>query len=334
MINQVSLFALALCLLFSFSKTARASPFDTSFEGSLITPDDVAGATLIFSESTQQASLELTGLQYWPDELDSPAFLPPLTLTGPFTYNPAQNTFSIELEWNGDLLALNENKLHVKQGQCRTTGNGLTFFPASNSLNGPVQLAAIFFYEGFGEKIEPFDSGYTLDLNAPNPNPTPTPIPNPEYADSTIVFSNLNSTHWEHSEGFPPFLQAPIFDEEFGLALYVSDPNATFGYWQTRKQLNSLPAGRYSLIIHLLADPTNIDGRYPEMRIRVFQGDNSLSKMSVFAQVTPETETPSYIEVVWQSDGVSPWRVAIDLLSFVPDYEGGYSVFSVTNNRI
>jgi hypothetical protein len=332
--NLIGILALG-CTTLLAATVADAAPHNTSFTGGILTEDGNGGATLFLNESNQQASLELVGFPYWPGESDYIFYLPTVTLNGSYTYDSAQEKIFFEVQWDGDALALNDSNLHMRQARCRTSSQGLTFNPNTNSVSGPVDMAGKFHYDGYGDIDESYSSGQTLQLDAPDPTPIPTPTPVPASSDSNFVFSHLDGSQWEQSVGYPALFDAPIFsDDDLGLGLYVNDPTRTFGYWQTINQLYPLPAGRYSLKIFISPDPSSISGRYPEMRIRVFQGDNSLSKMAVFAQVSTDTAVPPYIEVVWNSDGVSPWRVAIDMLSFVPDYDGGYLITNITNDEI
>lgn len=322
-------------MLLAVSSTLFANPHDKTYTGRMITDEGDAGVVLTLDESTGQASMDLVGFPYWPDDNDYPFYLPLVTLTGAYSYDSNQESISFNLQWDGTAHAINDSDLTVRRVSCRTASGNLNFQTGINYITGPVEMAGKFHHPEVGDRNEPYTSGFTLEVDAPDSAVTPTPTPIPASSDSNFVFSHLDGTQWEQSVGYPALFDAPIFsDDELGLGLYVNDPTRTFGYWQTINQLDALPAGRYSLKIFISPDPSSISGRYPEMRIRVFQGDNSLSKMAVFAQVSTDTAVPPYVEVVWNSDGVSPWRVAIDILSFVPDYDGGYLITAITNDEI
>lgn len=155
----------------------------------------------------------------------------------------------------------------------------------------------------------------------------------PGSSDTRKVFAHLERTQWETSGNNNGLLKPAIYTVLNGLGLIVDDPAESFGYWQTKEAFPPLEAGLYRLRAHLLSVREE-DTRFPELRIRVFRANNTRSDMVVYAQTQPNTGMPEYVDVIWQSDGVSSWRVSFDLLSFVPTQGGGYLISEITNEKI
>ncbi|MCB2155327.1 VCBS repeat-containing protein [bacterium] len=155
---------------------------------------------------------------------------------------------------------------------------------------------------------------------------TPAPTPTTPSNDPAIVLANLNSTQWQ--TGSLSLFTAPDFSESAeGLGLSIaSNPDGTFGAWYTREPLDPLPAGRYLIRAHI-AESAHVDSRrHPEVRLRVYHATNERSVMSVAPEIVSGQGLSDVVEVIWQSDGISQWRVALDLLSFASDLEGGFTV--------
>lgn len=166
----------------------------------------------------------------------------------------------------------------------------------------------------------------------PSPTPSPTPVATPS-SDPSVVFANQNSTQWETASISPPFT-APSFASNGGLVITTNDPANGFGFWQTRNLLTAPAAGRYRVRITLAGTSIAAGKRHPEIRARVFRGDNRLSCMGLVAETTSGQGYLSPIDIDWTSDGTTPWRVAIDMLSFASDVAGGVTVSSITNTPI
>lgn len=142
----------------------------------------------------------------------------------------------------------------------------------------------------------------------------------------------LDAAHWSASsiDGFDP----PAFSTTGGLRIAIAfAPGNTFGFWQTAP-LDPPVKGQNKLTLALTPTDTGAGKRHPELRVRVLREDNTMSSMCLVAQTSADQAMPSTASVSWESDGMSRFRVAIDLLSFAADQEGGYLVTSVSNRRV
>lgn len=145
---------------------------------------------------------------------------------------------------------------------------------------------------------------------------------------SPSSFSDLSTSTWEF--GTAPGFSTPGASAGSALVLSVNDPSNTFGYWQT-KELSSLAEGKYRIRFQL--DPGSIPGgtRRPEVRARVFRADNRVSAMSVAAETGAGVGyANSFVDVIWYSDGASPWRMATDILAFGSDIRGSVRVTGIS----
>lgn len=167
---------------------------------------------------------------------------------------------------------------------------------------------------------------FTIATTGPTPTPSPTPVPTPSN-DPAVVFANLTEQHWAPF-AIPAFFRAPEFSSADGLGYTITTGAPAFGWWETRESLTPLPAGLYLLTLQL-ATPTIVEGtRQPEVRVRLFNADNSFTAMAVTAQSGDRT-VRNMVEVPFRSDGTSPFRLAVDLLVSAPDQAGGATITSI-----
>jgi hypothetical protein len=129
-----------------------------------------------------------------------------------------------------------------------------------------------------------------------------------------------------------PFFRAPEFSATGGLGLSrpaaLAPTEPVFGFWQTN-MLDPLPQGTYRLRFHLALDPLPQGAFHPELRIRAFRSDNARSSMAVAAHLEEDRPLPPSVDVLWTSDGITPWRVAVDMISVIPGQASGYRVTSI-----
>jgi hypothetical protein len=318
------LLAMAFALLLPVMPV-QADYTDYIYTETVTTPFGEFDIILSFNSTTDKITLQINGLEVDHDSLPFNFTLPDITMEGDYTVDPASENLTFDVCWDGREEVPDVSGFYVTGLCVATVDDGLAYNPDSNTFEGDIRLTIELKYETIiGSWTEEIPYTYPVSLEGPA-----LPSSNPDF-----VFQNLNEGQWEYSEGYPALFDAPVFDDQLGLELYVSDPNRTFGYWQTKSMLNAPAAGRQAIRIYLTPSNPAGTGRFPELRIRVFKGDNSESKMAIFAQTTPTTNVPEFIEVVWESDGVTPWRLAIDLLSFVPDYAGGYIITDITNTPL
>lgn len=170
-------------------------------------------------------------------------------------------------------------------------------------------------------------------INTPTPTvtPTPTPVGTPDTtpsSDSAVVLSNLNATNWE------PVTVAGVFDapglnsDGSGLTLTVEGGSTnTFGSWATTELLDPIPAGLYELEIDITTIGSMGTNRVPDLRVRVLDetalSQNFVSEAALLGQPLPAT-----VRVPFRSKG-TPWRIAIDLLSFTPEQTGGFEITGI-----
>lgn len=118
----------------------------------------------------------------------------------------------------------------------------------------------------------------------------------------------------------------------------------SFSTWQNATPFDPLPAGVYSLKVYITdgfyGSP---DLRPPDFRVRV-HGPEALSNsmQSEAAPLPPpwsEYESGNYpdgynIEVLWRSDGETPWYVSIDAMAFTARDSAHAFIYRVTNEKI
>ncbi|CAN5413655.1 hypothetical protein BH09SUM1_BH09SUM1_28400 [soil metagenome] len=152
--------------------------------------------------------------------------------------------------------------------------------------------------------------------------------------DRIVALSVLKAAHWEKFQ-IEPFYDAPDFDDANGLKLSLAtNPAVTFGAWQTAP-LDAAPVGKWKLRFFVTQNRNAAD-RLPELRIRAFRADNTKNSIGGAADVgalPTSSGYPAYVEVPWTSDGVSQWRVAIDMIAADPGMRGGFTISNITMYR-
>ncbi len=140
---------------------------------------------------------------------------------------------------------------------------------------------------------------------------------------------DLNESSWEPWPQIFPFQQAILTDPLDGLKLAIREitPKQFFAFYQTRDSFPPLTEGLHLIRVHL--EPDTAPGfLLPDIRCRVFHADNSISFFSLFTEASGDS-LPTVIEVPYLSDGVSPFRVALDILAFDSRMLGGWTVTAI-----
>jgi hypothetical protein len=152
----------------------------------------------------------------------------------------------------------------------------------------------------------------------------------PAGLDSAQVLASLDLENWE--AGATDVYDPPVFLADAGTLTYGVPVGTTgaFGFWNTKEPLNPLEAGRYEITIDLqyqVPDGQNA----PAIRLRVFEIDHGTNWMTEVVDTPTRLDPlPASITTVWESDGETPWQVAIDLLAFGENIAGTVTITSVT----
>lgn len=128
-----------------------------------------------------------------------------------------------------------------------------------------------------------------------------------------------------------PFLAATAGNLHLEVPLNDSLPR--FGYLETRESLAPLPPGGYIINFRTFSGGTT-------MRLRVSTEDGLYQSMASVAKgryapaskdpLHPDESGGSHVELMWRSDGVTPWRIAVDQLAFMPGEYGKILVSDIT----
>ncbi len=153
-------------------------------------------------------------------------------------------------------------------------------------------------------------------------------------SDSINPYVVLEETHPEHwvLGTVPGVFEAPVkIDEPLGLRIIDSDPSNTFGFLETKEALLPLPKGLYKIYLwpaSYAGTPEEKGKTLPDIRFRVFS--NPLDQQ-VGTQAISSGDEISYepMSVYWESDGETPWKVALDLLSFDANRARGVYFFDI-----
>jgi hypothetical protein len=131
---------------------------------------------------------------------------------------------------------------------------------------------------------------------------------------------------WERSDAIDGF-SLPGFGTREGLELSSAAAGVdVFGYWQTRLALDPLPAGRYR--IRAKVRPTEGGSpEFAELRLRAFTEAPYRTAMTVSDHFALGNRRN--MSVFFDSDGVSPWRLAIDLLDVEATRGGALRIESI-----
>ena len=148
------------------------------------------------------------------------------------------------------------------------------------------------------------------------------------------VLSGLTLVNWESVAPSTVFA-APEFiggDGNFlGIRLPQELPaNGVFGMWQTREALAPLPAGTYRIQANVEFDTP--EGKFaPGLRLRSFEEGHLINTLTETVDWANRTKSmPGSVSTYFESDGQTPWYVAIDLVSFDDEHGGGFRVTGVT----
>lgn len=141
-----------------------------------------------------------------------------------------------------------------------------------------------------------------------------------------FILTDLNETHWEPCIQVPPYDAIYLLDAPEGLSFLIVAPPGTgnYGYYQTRVSMPPLSAGAHVLRVHLA--PIRVpDHLLPDIRVRVFNADNSISYATLMTEASGRTHC-SVLEVPFMSDGVSDFRIAVDLIALDKRMSGGWTI--------
>ncbi len=159
-----------------------------------------------------------------------------------------------------------------------------------------------------------------------SPTPTPSPTPTGPSSDPETAFTNLTPQHWEFSGAIDPFdASDPVTDG--GLGFTLLEPANTFCFWQTSALLDPLPEGVHRLEFSINASISEGE-TFPEFRTRILT--ESPQEALTFVTSDFSIDSSKSVTVLWKSDGVTPWRVALDLISFDAGNGGSIVVDRVT----
>lgn len=145
-------------------------------------------------------------------------------------------------------------------------------------------------------------------------------------AQMNYILNDLNESSWETRTQVDPYDPVRLLDVPEGLSFTIVAPPLTgnFGYYQTRASMAPLAQGVHVLRVHLT--PLRIYSHLlPDIRIRVFNADNSISYFALMTESSGRTHAPVF-DVPFMSDGVSDFRIAIDLLALDKRMNGGWIV--------
>lgn len=147
------------------------------------------------------------------------------------------------------------------------------------------------------------------------------------------LFVALDESHW--SRLTTNAFQAPLLTaNEAGLGLFVQQPDAgTFGGWQS-VAVDPPCAGTYRLTVSLSPMQGEPGTYIPETRVRVLRTDNQFTAMGLAAQTVLTDPYPTEIQVLWNSDGKTPVRIAIDQIAFLQKTDGGVTITGMRNERL
>ncbi len=142
----------------------------------------------------------------------------------------------------------------------------------------------------------------------------------------SAALADLNGTSWEPWPQILPFQASTLTDTEEGIRFDINTdpPKQFFAFYQSRESFPPLPPGLHVLRLHIQhhREPGFL---VPDVRCRVFHADNSIAYFTLCTEI-PGGILPTVVDVPFLSDGVSPFRIAFDLLAFDSRMLGGWSV--------
>jgi hypothetical protein len=145
-------------------------------------------------------------------------------------------------------------------------------------------------------------------------------------AQMNFILNDLNETSWETRTQVNPYDAVRLLDVPEGLSFTIVAPPYTgnYGYYQTRASMPPLPAGVHVLRVHLV--PIRLlNHLLPDIRVRVFHADNSISFSTLMTEAAGRPHSPA-LDVPFLSNGVSDFRIAIDLIAFDKRMNSGWIV--------
>jgi len=143
------------------------------------------------------------------------------------------------------------------------------------------------------------------------------------------ALSDLSESTWEPYRQILPFQPVVLADTAEGLEFRLAAPFSAgfFAFYQTRESFQPLSAGLHFLRLTLRQDRA-IGTLLPDCRVRVFTQDNTISYSALYTEAAGGT-LPTVLDVPFVSDGVWPFRVAIDLMCFDQRMFGGWTVTGI-----
>ncbi len=109
----------------------------------------------------------------------------------------------------------------------------------------------------------------------------------------------------------------------------ISEAESVFGFLETSNLLRPLASGDYQVTFSIEPIVESEDFFLPEFRFRLYTEDGLKQKFKAIA-VKPGELPPTKLTVDWESDGISNWRMAVDLLSFGQPHSGGIRIKGVS----
>ncbi len=144
-----------------------------------------------------------------------------------------------------------------------------------------------------------------------------------------VVLSSRGHDYWS-LQAVEGVFDPPVWiDDRLGIQIADADSTNTFGYLETKESLIPLPEGLYRITFNLGRFPYPDQGKkLPDVRLRAFA--DPLEQL-VLAHGGPSIDSVHYkdMTVFWESDGKTEWKVALDLLSFDPNREGGFFISNI-----
>ena len=196
---------------------------------------------------------------------------------------------------------------------------------ASYTLVDPVPAAA---GETRSYLLEDVELGGKRTLHGPatataGPDATGDGLAGDEDAGALDLLANA-----EWTENATVTYNSPVFAELDGaLLLSTATEGDTFGFYQLATPAAALEAGTYSLVVDVNWI-TDEGAKAPDLRVRVSTADHGSVAMAQVVDVDGR-DMPETILVLFTSDGVSDWFVALDLLAFLGQ-DGTIEITGVT----
>lgn len=168
-------------------------------------------------------------------------------------------------------------------------------------------------------------------------SPTPTPVCTGD-CDPNEVLSHLVPGNWE------PILLPSFFEEpelvfvnnglNFQVPHLQAGERGYFGIFQTPETMVVPAAGIYraTVTLQLGTDPGAGQDR-PECRVRVFRPDGLFQRIGTAAE-SGDNLLATQIPVMFEAAAGERFQVAVDVVSFLPQYEGGFRVTNIAFEKV